>query len=280
MTTILDSLDSGTQWLEKKGIVDARHHMQLMLCHVLDCSKIQLYTNFEQVLDESQLTALRSMLKRRGSREPLQHILGTVEFYRREFFTDARALIPRPETEELVELCLHTLKLPRPLRILDVGTGSGVIGISLALELGAAAEVICSDLSPAALELAEKNAQALKAENVTFVQSHLFEHIDGDFDLIVANLPYVPEVDRQHLEPELAFDPDLALFSGHDGLDIIRDFIQKCSPFLRSSGQVILEIGINQHTQVEQALSQAGFSEIVTHSDLSSIKRFPSAIKP
>ncbi|SHJ10960.1 release factor glutamine methyltransferase [Rubritalea squalenifaciens DSM 18772] len=278
MKTILDTLEAGTTWLEKKGIEDARRNMQLMICHQLDCSKIQLYTRFDEPLDESALAPLRVMLKQRGEGVPLQHLLGTVEFYLRDFHTDARALIPRPETEELAEILIKRFKLPESPAILDMGTGSGVLGITLAKEIPSAA-VTCADVSTDALSLAEQNATALDAQNIRFVHSDLFSQIEGGYDLIVANLPYVPETDRPSLAPELAHDPDLALFGGQDGLDIIRTFIQEAPSYLNPGGIIALEIGIHQNEEVEKLLSATGFTDIKTYPDLSGILRFPTASK-
>ena len=278
MKTILDTLEAGTTWLEKKGIEDARRNMQLMICHQLDCSKIQLYTRFDEPLDESALAPLREMLKQRGEGVPLQHLLGTVEFYLRDFHTDARALIPRPETEELAEILIKRFKLPESPAILDMGTGSGVLGITLAKEIPSAA-VTCADVSTDALSLAEQNATALDAQNIRFVHSDLFSQIEGSYDLIVANLPYVPETDRPSLAPELAHDPDLALFGGQDGLDIIRTFIQEAPSYLNPGGIIALEIGIHQNEEVEKLLSATGFTDIKTYPDLSGILRFPTASK-
>lgn len=251
--------------------------MQLLVCHQLNCSKIQLYTRFDQPLSEDDLAPLREMLKRRGNREPLQHILGTVEFYRRDFYSDARALIPRPETEELCEIILKQLTPAAPPKVLDMGTGSGIIGVTLALEYGSQSAVTCADTSTEALDLTQKNITALGAENAQPLHTDLFGAIEGKFDLIAANLPYVPERDRASLAAELEFDPDLALFSGEDGLDIIRKFIQQCPTFLEDDGQVALEIGIHQNEEVERLLAAAGFSEIKTYPDLSGIYRFPTA---
>lgn len=279
MKTILETLDAGTNWLEKKGIEDARRNMQLMICHMLDCSKIQLYTRFDEPLEEETLSPLRDMLKKRGEGVPLQHLLGIVEFYRRDFKTDARALIPRPETEELADILLKQYPLPDSPQILDMGTGSGVLGITLAKEIPGAA-VTCADISPDALSLAKENAGSLEASNVSFTQSDLFSAVEGSFDLIVANLPYVPETDRPSLAPELAYDPDLALFGGQDGLDIIRTFLQEALSHLNSGGIIALEIGINQHEEVEKLLSLHGFTHVRTHQDLCGVYRFPTAAKP
>lgn len=311
MKTILETLDGGTQWLEKKGIEDARRNMQLLICHQLDISKIQLYTSFDQQLDEADLIPLREKLKLRGEGTPLQHLLGTVEFFRREFKSDGRALIPRPETEELVEIAIDLANkkltsapeetpeeiLTEPsnseidtevteeiqieekpkLNILDMGCGSGIIGITLAAELGPRVEVTCADISEEALTLAKENKELLGIKNVTFLTSNLFSNIEDSYDLIVANLPYVPEVDRPSLAPELEHDPDLALYGGKDGLDIIKLFIQKIGTHLSNEADIALEIGIHQHKEVEQLLASAGFTDIITKTDISGISRFPIA---
>jgi len=313
MKTILETLDGGTQWLEKKGIEDARRNMQLLICHQLDCSKIQLYTRFDETINEADLIPLREKLKLRGEGTPLQHLLGTVEFYRKEFKTDARALIPRPETEELVEIAIELANkkltsAPPPIedplltetpedqdqptdnqepeeleeekpkfKILDMGCGSGVIGLSLAAEIGPRAEVTCADISEEALSLAKENSELLGIKNVTFLSSNLFSKVEDKYDLVIANLPYVPETDRPSLAPELEHDPDLALYGGKDGLDIIKLFIQQIPLHLNNHADIALEIGIHQHQQVEQLLAQAGFSSITTRQDLSGISRFPVA---
>ena len=315
MKTILETLESGTQWLEKKGIEDARKNMQLLICHQLDISKIQLYTNFDQTINESDLIPLREKLKLRGEGAPLQHLLGSVEFFRRDFKTDARALIPRPETEELVEIAIelvskkltssfeqmrdlteisnsdveelenlteHSIEFPtyeeKPkFTILDMGCGSGVIGITIAAELGMRVAVTCADISEDALSLAKENCELLGIKNVTFLSTNLFSNVSESYDLVIANLPYVPETDRPSLAPELGHDPDLALFGGKDGLDLIKIFINQVTKHLKDKAEIALEIGINQSKEVEQLLAQAGFSDITTKQDISGISRFPIA---
>lgn len=308
MKTILETLDGGTQWLEKKGIDDARRNMQLLICHQLDLSKIQLYTSYDRQLAEAELIPLREKLKLRGEGTPLQHLLGTVEFFRREYKTDSRALIPRPETEELVEIAIglaskkltstpeelltessNTAEIAddelekleineKPkLKILDMGCGSGIIGISLAAELGPRVEVTCVDISEEALNLAKENSELIGIKNVTFLSSNLFSNIEDSYDLIVANLPYVPEVDRPTLAPELEHDPDLALYGGQDGLDIIKIFIQQLGKHLNNEADIALEIGIHQNKEVEQLLAEANFENITTKQDMAGISRFPIA---
>lgn len=279
MTTVLETLDKGTAYLTKKGIEDARRNMQLLVAHQLACTRMDLYLRFDQPLEESDLAPLRDLLKKRGEGVPIQHLIGYVTFHRREFKTDARALIPRPETEELAEWLLEHAQLPQYPRILDMGCGSGVLGLTLAGDLPGS-QVTLADVSPEALSLARENAAELEISNVTFVESDLFTApaLGGQpYDLIVANLPYVPEVDRPTLARELAHDPDLALFSGADGLDLIRRFVPEAAGRLAPGGWLALEIGIHQSVEVESLLRQASLTGVLTLKDLSGIPRFPLA---
>jgi release factor glutamine methyltransferase len=277
MATVLETIDGGTRYLEKRGIPDARRNMQLLVAHQLDCTRMDLYLQFDRPLGDSELAPLREALRKRGEGVPLQHLLGTVEFHRREFATDARALIPRPETEELVERVL-TLPLPPDPTILDMGTGSGVLGLTLAAET--AAHVTLADVSPDALTLAAENAQRLGLTNLTLVCSDLFADLTGQYDLIVANLPYVAESERATLAREVRHDPDLALFSGPDGLDLIRRFIPQAFARLNPGGWLAMEIGHDQAAAVAPLLEAAGFVGTEVFSDLSKIARFPIARKP
>lgn len=275
MTTVLEILDKGTAYLAKKGIEDARRNMQMLVAHQLNCTRMDLYLRFDQPLEEDQLAPLRDLLKRRGDGAPLQHLLGSVTFHRRDFKTDARALIPRPETEELAEWLLKNVKLPENPRILDMGCGSGVLGLTLAADIPGS-QVTLADLSPDALDLARENAALLEIPNATFIESDLFSALAGrTFDLIVANLPYVPESDRPTLSKEVTHDPALALFGGPDGLDIIRRFVPVAKNHLAPGGWLALEIGIHQSTEVESLLRAASLTDVLTLKDLSGIPRFP-----
>ena len=279
MTTVLEVIDGGTGYLEKKGVSEARLNMQRIVSHFLGFTRVQLYLEFDRPLTEEQLEPIRDALKKRGQNIPLQHVIGEVEFMRRDFKCDARALIPRPETEELVSLILKEKgKLNQPTRILDVGAGSGVIGISLAAELENTSEVVLADISSDALALAKENAEALEAQ-VTLVESDLFSHLEGTFDLIVANLPYVPERDRESLAPELAHDPDLALFSGPDGMDLIKKFLSEVGNYLNPGGKVAMEVGHDQGKASAALLQKNSFSLIEVKTDLAGVSRFPFAAK-
>lgn len=276
MTTVLEVIDSGTSYLEKRNIAEARLSMQQLVGHFLALSRVQLYLEFDRPLTESELIPIREALRKRGQGIPLQHILGNVEFAGLTFKSDERALIPRPETEELVDLiCQNQDLFPETPRILDLGTGSGVIGLSLAHRLPKTAEVVLSDVSSKALSLAKENAEQLEIP-ATLVESSLFEQVSGTFDLIVANLPYIPESEREQLAPEVAHDPDLALFSGSDGLDLIRKTIQTSTNYLNSNSLIAFEVGYNQGQEVQTLLRQS-FPTVGLWSDLNDIPRFPHA---
>ncbi|MCX6876715.1 MAG: peptide chain release factor N(5)-glutamine methyltransferase [Verrucomicrobia bacterium] len=278
MSTVLETIDGGTRYLEKRGIAEARRNMQLLMAHHLKCSRMELYVQFDRALPETDLQPLREALKQRGEGVPLQHLLGQVRFHNREFKTDARALIPRPETEELAEWLL-SLELPANLALLDMGCGSGVLGLTLAAERPEW-QLTLADVSPAALALAMENAAALGITQVRWIESDLFAAIDGTFDGIVANLPYVPESARAGLSCEVRHDPPLALFGGPDGLELLRRFIPEAFTRLRSGAWLALEIGHDQASQVAAMLRGAGFSQIEVKSDLSGVPRFPFARRP
>jgi release factor glutamine methyltransferase len=278
MTTVLETIDGGTRYLEKRGIEDARRNMQMLVARQLGCTRMDLYLQFDRPLEEADLVPLRETLKKRGERIPLQHLLGTVWFHKHEFKTDARALIPRPETEELAEWIL-SWPLPEHQRVLDMGCGSGVLGLTLAAARSGW-DVTLADLSPDALALARENAALLETTNASFLESDLFSAVDGEFDGIVANLPYVPESERATMAREVLHDPALALFSGADGLDLIRRFIPDAFKRLKPGGWLVLEIGHDQASQVAGFLQASTFTGIEVKTDLSGVARFPFAKRP
>ena len=278
MSTVLETIDGGTRYLEKRGIEDARRNMQMLVARQLNCTRMQLYTQFDQPIEEADLIPLRENLKKRGEGLPLQHLLGKVWFHQQEFITDARALIPRPETEELAEWILKW-DLPADSLVLDMGCGSGVLGLTLASQRPGW-QLTLADVSPDALALAQENAAAQEIQNATFLHSDLFAAIGTQFDGIVANLPYVPESERPTISREVSHDPALALFSGHDGLDLIRRFIPEAFHRLKPGGWLVMEIGHDQASQVTEILKASGFTAIAVKTDMSGIDRFPFAKRP
>ncbi len=233
--TVLEVLQSTTGYFQKRNIDSPRLNAEHLLAHVLGRKRMELYLDFERRLRESELAPLRELVKRRGTGEPLQHLLGTVEFCGRSFRCDKRALVPRPETEQLVELLISHFKSEISYsRMVDVGTGSGVIALTLAAEFPKA-EIVGADISEDALMLARENAERLDlVDRVRFLRSNLLESVQPDVDLIVANLPYVSTEDRQNLSREVLHDPEVALFAGARGDELLRQLTAQAPSWLQA----------------------------------------------
>lgn len=276
--TVLEVIQSATGYLEKNGVEDARLNAEHLLAHALGKKRrLDLYLEFDRPLSDAERAPLRELVRARGQGTPLQHLLGTAEFLGRSFLCDARALIPRPETEQLVEL-VRPLVPAGEARLLDVGTGSGVIAISLALD-HPAATVIATDLSPDALALAGENAARLNAD-VHFIEADLLPSAQAPFHLIVANLPYIPRADIPTLSREVRRDPASALDGGEDGLDLVRRLCAQAPAHLTPGGHLALEIGHDQADRVADLLAAAGFEAIAIHRDYPGVERFLTARRP
>lgn len=273
--TLLDVLQSTTAYFQKRGIESPRLNAEHLLAHALGRKRIELYLEFERELAEEELAPLRGLVRRRGTGEPLQHLLGTVEFCGHTFICDKRALVPRPETEELVEMLIAECAMRiADFRILDVGTGSGVIALSLAAKFQQA-EVHAVDLSDDALTLARENATRLGlTERVQFRKSNLLAGVEGAFDLIVANLPYIPAADRETLAREVRHDPETSLFGGTRGDEIIRDLIKTAPPHLARGGLLALEIGFGQAKALAAFLAEQNYHDISQRQDNAGVTRF------
>ena len=272
--TVLEILQSTTAYFKKREIESPRLNAEHLLAHALGRKRIELYLDFERALAESELVPLRDLVRRRGLGEPLQHLIGTVEFYGRTFVSDKRALIPRPETEELVELLIAACAERKGMRILDVGTGSGVIALSLAAELSEV-DVHAVDVSTEALDLARENAARLELTGrVKFQRGDLLTQTEGVFDLIVANLPYVAERDRPTLSREVLHDPELAVFGGETGDEIVRRLISAAPVHLVPGGLLALEIGIGQAEALASFLADNNYHDISQRHDYAGVTRF------
>ncbi|MCE9611355.1 MAG: peptide chain release factor N(5)-glutamine methyltransferase [Chthoniobacter sp.] len=269
MQTVLSVIQASTLYFQKNGVESARLNIEHLLAHILGKKRMELYLEFDRPLAEQELEPLRVLVKRRAGGEPLQHLLGTAEFHGRTFGCDKRALIPRPETEQLCELVLAG---GTAARVLDVGTGSGVIALTLAAEWPEAC-VEAVDLSDDALALARENAARLGlAERVVFSQSDLLESVTGEFDLIVANLPYIATAEIAQLAREVQHDPLPALDGGPRGLEIFERFIPQTARHLR--GRLALEIGHDQTSALTELLGAHNFQDILPQTDYQSRNRF------
>ena len=271
--TVLQVLQSSTEYIKKHKIENPRLNAEHLLAHVLGRKRIELYLDFERKLTETELGPLRELVKRRSEGEPLQHLLGTVEFCGLTFLCDKRAMVPRPETEQLVELVESKIE-NRESRIVDVGTGSGVIALSLAAKFPEA-KILAVDVSDDALALAQENAARLNLGNrVRFLKSRLLENVEGVFDLIVANLPYISTQERHTLSREVLRDPEVALFAGTEGDELVCDLIAEAPSRLGPGGMLALEIGLGQRDAFLSALAEKNYRDICSKNDYNGVTRF------
>ncbi|MDQ1452608.1 MAG: release factor glutamine methyltransferase [Acidobacteriaceae bacterium] len=277
MTTLHAALHEGAIGLAPSNT--ARRDAELLLLHATGLTRAEFMTHPDRELTEAQTSTYRAAIARRARKEPVQYITGTQEFYGRPFIVTPAVLIPRPETEHLVEAVLALHPAPRrilPLRILDIGTGSGILAVTLALEL-ANATVTATDVSSATLDVAERNAAALGAtDRIRFVESDLFAAIppnsNARFDCIVSNPPYVPSTEL--LEPQVRdYEPASALYAGDDGLAIYRRLIPGAAAHLEPGGHLLVEIGHGQRDAIGELLRASGFESIRFTDDLQGIPR-------
>ncbi len=271
MKTVLEVLKSTTEYFAKAGVDSPRLNIEHLLAHTLGKRRMDLYLEFDRPLGEKELQPLRDLVRRRAAGEPLQHLLGTVEFLGRAFRCDPRALIPRPETEQFAARLLQLHSTP-PDAVLDMGTGSGVLALTLAASWPDS-EVHAVDVSAEALTLARINADALElSQRVLFHEGSLFFPPEKTFQLIVANLPYIPSSEIQNLSREVLRDPLLALDGGPDGADLIRPLILQARAAL--SGLLALEIGHDQSDFLSQFLAASGYRDVRPEADYQGRNRF------
>jgi len=274
METIVSILSKTTDFLQKHGVPNAKLDSQLLLSHGLGLKRMDLFLNFDRPLQEKELSVLRQIVARRAKREPLQHIIGSVSFRGHKIKCDKRALVPRQETELILDILMEN-KECRMENILDVGTGSGAIAIAAASELNA--NIFACDVSEEALSLAKENVALHKLEEkISLVKSDLLSNVPNNikFDALLANLPYIPFGDKNSLQPEvLNGDPHLALFGGTDGLELIRRLLNTCANYLMPDAPVILEIASGQE-KILQSESFAGIKLVENRKDYAEQTRF------
>ena len=321
--TVLEILNRTKVFFEKKGIPDARLDAEYIISYGLKMkNRMDLYLNFEKPLTPAELDVLRTMVARRATREPLQHIIGDTSFRGFIIKCDRRALIPRPETESLVDMAADCLKGVEKPFIVEIGTGTGAISIACAKEI-AGAKVLATDVSEDALALARTNAEANDlagnpdaesaasstdstasassassanaASTLTFAQGDLLNAVTADviakvvgasadsatlpkIDCLIANLPYIPDSEKDKLQPEVAkYDPALALFGGADGLDLVRKLLQQTEGKLKPGASILLEIGSEQGEMLKTEAEKYPWLEFTgIHKDFCNNVRFVS----
>ena len=281
--TILRVLDWTRQWFERKGIETPRLDAEILIAHCLKLERVMLYAHFDRPLDPEELAQIRGLVARRGSREPIAHILGHKEFFSLALAVTRDVLIPRPDTETLVDRVLANVDDGADLRIADVGTGSGCIAIALAKSLPSA-RLVASDISEAALGIAKDNvATHALLDRIELVRSDLLRDVSKTpaFDVVVANLPYLRTDELQTLEPDVKdYEPHLALVGGGDGLDLIRRLISEVTAHLKPRGLIALEASGDQLVLLADLLTSRSFVDVAITPDLGGIDRVVTAKAP
>ncbi|WP_290728527.1 peptide chain release factor N(5)-glutamine methyltransferase [Fibrobacter sp. UBA3629] len=299
--TVLEILNRTKVFFEKKGVPDARLDAEYIISHGLGMkNRMDLYLNFEKPLTAAELDTLRPLVARRANREPLQHIIGDTSFRGHIIKCDTRALVPRPETEELVDMAKKSLEGVAAPFVVEVGTGTGAIAIACAKEIEGA-KVLATDISEDALALARENAEAnglgesTEGASLTFAQGDLLDAVTGDIvakivgasassatlpkiSCLIANLPYIPDSEKGKLQPEVdKFDPELALYGGPDGLTLVRKMLQQTEGKLNAGAPIFLEIGSEQAPMLEAEADNYPWLEFTgSHKDFCGNIRFVS----
>ena len=269
-----------TQDFSALGLASPRLDAEVLVAHVLGVDRVRLYMDLDRPLGADELAAVRALVVRRRQREPVAYLTGKREFYRREFQVSPAVLVPRPDTETLIDRALSLLPADRPLQVLDLCTGSGAIAVTLAAERPLV-QVVATDLSSEALEVAASNARKHGvSDRLELRQGDLFAAlIPGvQFDLIAANPPYVLDTQRAELAPELHHEPGLALYAGTQGLDVLTRLCAQVADWLAPAGAVLLEVGAGQAPDVLQLLAaEPRLTQLRTQRDLGGIERVVEA---
>ncbi len=278
MLTVLDSIKLSEEYLQKKEIEAPRINAELLLADILSCKRLDLYLKFDQPLKQNEIQKYREYISRRGKGEPLQYIIEKVEFYGMNLRVNSSVLIPRPETEILVETIIEENKDNANLNILDIGCGSGNISIALAKNLNNA-KIFAIDISEEALLLAKENAKELDVlDLIQFFRGDIFHNnlkeISSNFDLIVSNPPYVSKQDFKNLQTEIKeYEPDIAVTDFADGLKYYRKISEIGSDLLKHGGKIYFEIAMGQSEDVKNILKKNNFKNILSKKDYSGVER-------
>ena len=267
---LIDILNWGEKYFNEKYFDNPRIEIESLLQHIIGCKKIDLYLQFENTVTPENLIILRGLIKRRVNREPMQYIIGSSEFYGRKFFVNQDVLIPRPETEKLIDVSIDILSKKENPIILDVGTGSGCIGVTIALEIPFSS-VIAIDISNSALSIAKKNADTYGLKNIQFINLDILsQDINHTADMLISNPPYISQEEIPDLMIDVKnFEPIVALTDNSDGLEFYRKFSNIIPQVVKKNGVTILEVGRGTHPErVKEIFSKAGYDNIESVRDL------------
>jgi release factor glutamine methyltransferase len=264
---LMELVREAAEYLRRKGIKTPRLDAEVLMAHALGCKRIDLYLRFDELLLKEEVDVYRELVRRRGKREPVAYITGSKEFWSIPLRVDSRVLIPRPETETLVEACLEELReiassSPNPLKAAEIGTGSGAVVIALAKEMGERVMWTATDVSKEALDVARSNAELLHLEGrIQFIEGDGVSPLlgQGGFSLIVSNPPYVPTGELESLDPEVRlYEPKVALDGGLDGTRMISRLLAEAHMALVSGGKLVMEVAGDQRGKVEEMISRVG----------------------
>ncbi|MFP4589191.1 MAG: peptide chain release factor N(5)-glutamine methyltransferase [Candidatus Acetothermia bacterium] len=279
--TVKTVLEWTREYFRDAGINKARLEAEILLAHSLDVDRLDLYLEPDRPLTQEELDQFKPLIKQRREGTPIEYVIGKVNFMGLTLKIDKRGLIPRPETEELVEQVLSAHRPQKDLKVLDLGTGSGAIAIALAKFL-VNPSITAVDIDPDTLSLAKDNAQLNSAaDRITFLQSDWFAGVEGSFDLIVTNPPYVSARELEDLDPKIKdHEPLQALDGGRDGLESIDRIVRNSHKFVNESGYLYIEIGANQGRDVKRILRECDYSKVQLREDLAGRDRIVTATNP
>ncbi|HEX37366.1 MAG TPA: peptide chain release factor N(5)-glutamine methyltransferase [Candidatus Cloacimonetes bacterium] len=277
--TVKDVLFWTSDYFTEKEISSPHLNAELLIAHVLDCSRLDLYLKYDKPLSDAERETIKNLIKKRITHYPLQYILGEVEFYGNALKVEEGVLIPRPETELLIDSVLTYIKenARSEWKLLDIGTGSGNIPISLSIALSKSnvnINITASDISEKSLSIAQKNSEIYDLKNITFIQSNLFDNINGNFNCIISNPPYISEQEFPNLPVEIKdFEPKLALLAQHNGLEFYDKILQDVGKHLDKDGVIFFEIGASQKQDVSSLAERYNFKIIDSKKDYNDFDR-------
>jgi release factor glutamine methyltransferase len=261
---VIDLIHWAETYLKEKEFDNPRAEIEWLLCALLDCNRLNVYLRFEEPLSQSQLTILRNWVKRRLQNEPLQYITGSCDFYGRQFLINSKVLIPRPETERLVDIAIEKMNGINSPSILDVGTGSGCIATTLGLEIPDS-KVMGVDISLDALEVANENKAKLCSENVLFIEMDILNTLPEKlFDLLISNPPYIPKNEMENLMKDVKdFEPVIALEDENNGFTFYKRFAEIGRTLVKPGAWFVLEVGMGDHpSMVKSIFSNSGYLNV------------------